>query len=236
MSFFALDWAFLAFSIRNKIAQFCFILISCRLKRQSSKLSTPEILALLELYEANERTRYGNDNDDAANFDNYRKPLFMPSSSYGNPDDETSDGEWWNDYMEPSIQFYGNPPPGHVERAPLDIRAPYKSNWLSDRAAVPPSLTSSRFSIDFSHVAGQTVHGFEEEALAGPHSARWALHRPVQLENRLRIRQPLSPGTELLNTLNDRNWFLPKVKKIHVIHNIKSNWMHSGIYIYLIKK
>lgn len=103
-----------------------FLHLSCdssRLKRQSSKLSTPEILAMLEMYEANERNRYGNENDDSMNFDNYRKPLFVPSSTYVNPDDETSDGEWWNELLEPSIQYYGNPPNGHAERSP------YQSNW-----------------------------------------------------------------------------------------------------------
>lgn len=78
---------------------------------------------MLELYEANnERNRYGNENDDLANLDNYRKPLFMPSSGYANPDDETSDGEWWNEVMEPSIQYYGNTPNGHVDRSPYKCK------------------------------------------------------------------------------------------------------------------
>lgn len=98
-----------------------------RLKRQSPKVSPSEVLALLELLEANERNRYDNANDDIDAFDSYRKPLFVPSTGLNEPDNESNDGEWWNEYFEPSVQYYGNAPIQHIDpRSSVDAHLPYK--------------------------------------------------------------------------------------------------------------
>lgn len=90
----------------------CFLLIPNRLKRDSTKLNTGDMLALLSYLEANQRNRYDNDNNDINSLE-YQKPLYGP---YGNldvsnndDDDGVSNGEWWNEWIEPSVQYYGNP-------------------------------------------------------------------------------------------------------------------------------
>lgn len=75
------------------------------------------MLTLLALLEADERNtnRPINENDDA-NLALYYRMM------HGNTDpmqDEPNDGEWWNDLIEPSVQYYGNPY-GHIEQNARD--------------------------------------------------------------------------------------------------------------------
>lgn len=82
-----------------------------RLKRDSTKLNTADMLALLSFLEANQRNRYDNANDDINSLE-YQKPSYGPYSNFDveNNDDGgiANDGEWWNEYIEPSVQYYGN--------------------------------------------------------------------------------------------------------------------------------
>lgn len=69
------------------------------------------MLALLSFLEANQRNRYDNANDDINSLE-YQKPSYGPYSSNfdvaNNDDGIVNDGEWWNEYIEPSVQYYGN--------------------------------------------------------------------------------------------------------------------------------
>lgn len=64
------------------------------------------MLALLSYLEANQRNRYDNDNDDINSLE-YQKPLYSPYGNFdgaNNDDDDTiSNGEWWNEWIEPSV-------------------------------------------------------------------------------------------------------------------------------------
>lgn len=92
-----------------------------RLKRDSTKLNTADMLALLAFLEANQHNnRYNNENDDINSLE-YPKQYY--GSPYGNADLEDDDavngGEWWNEYIEPSVQYYGSPY-GHIEQNPRE--------------------------------------------------------------------------------------------------------------------
>lgn len=107
-------------SVRHLIFSFsCNLFMSFRLKRDSSKMSTADMLALLAMLETDDRNTNrpisGNDDADLALY--YRNRMMQ-----GNTDqlqDEPSDGEWWNDLIEPSVQYYGNPY-GHIEQNARD--------------------------------------------------------------------------------------------------------------------
>lgn len=97
----------------------CFIpWIPNRLKRDSTKLNSADMLALLSFLEANQRNRYDNTNDDINSLE-YQKPFYGPYGNFdgiGNDDDDddigeavNNNGEWWNEWIEPSVQYYGNP-------------------------------------------------------------------------------------------------------------------------------
>lgn len=67
------------------------------------------MLALLTYLE-NQRNRYDNANDDL-NALEYQKPIYGPYGNFdgaNNDDDGVNSGEWWNEYIEPSVQYYGN--------------------------------------------------------------------------------------------------------------------------------
>lgn len=95
------------------------------------------MLALLALLETDERNnnRPINENDDV-NLALYYRMM------HGNTDplqDEPNDGEWWNDLIEPSVQYYGNSH-RHNEQNPRDRRLfkgrvysffSHNSIWLS---------------------------------------------------------------------------------------------------------
>lgn len=89
----------------------CFPMIPHRLKRDSTKLNSADMLALLSFLEAQQRNRYdnGNGNDDI-NALEYPKSLYGPYGNFDavdNDDDIVDGGEWWNEYIEPSVQYYG---------------------------------------------------------------------------------------------------------------------------------
>lgn len=92
-----------------------------RLKRDSTKLNSADMLALLEFLEASQRNKhYGNED---LNSLEYQKPYtgpfrgdFAAASNINNGDDGDddgfddgiNDGEWWNgEWIEPSVQYYG---------------------------------------------------------------------------------------------------------------------------------
>lgn len=87
-----------------------FPLIPNRLKRDSTKLNSADMLALLSYLEANQRNRYDNENDDINSLE-YQKQLYGPYGNFGvnndgvnNDDDDTvTNGEWWNEWIEPSV-------------------------------------------------------------------------------------------------------------------------------------
>lgn len=75
------------------------------------------MLALLSYLEANQRNRYDNDNDDINSLE-YQKALYGPYGNFdvaNNDDDDggVNNGEWWNDWIEPSVQYYN--PRGHFD-------------------------------------------------------------------------------------------------------------------------
>lgn len=88
-----------------------FALNPSRLKRDSTKLNSADMLALLSFLEAKQRNHYDNGHDDVNSLE-YQKPFY---GSYGNFDGGSNDdegavngGEWWNEWIEPSVQYYGN--------------------------------------------------------------------------------------------------------------------------------
>lgn len=103
---------------------FIACLFESRLKRDSTKLNTEDMLALLTFLEANRHNnqRY-NEEPNNINALEYQKPYY--GSPYGNIDLDDDDGdgvsgdEWWNELIEPSVQYYGNPY-GHIEQTPRD--------------------------------------------------------------------------------------------------------------------
>lgn len=68
------------------------------------------MLALLSFLEANQRNRYDNKNDDINSLE-YPKPFYGPYGNFdgvdNNDDDVANSGEWWNEWIEPSVQYYG---------------------------------------------------------------------------------------------------------------------------------
>lgn len=77
------------------------------------------MLTLLQFLEANQRKHYDNDDINALE---YQKPFSGPygnnlaanmndDGNDDNDDDEfdggVNDGEWWNEWIEPSVQYYG---------------------------------------------------------------------------------------------------------------------------------
>lgn len=76
------------------------------------------MLALLALLETGDRNNRPVSDSDDANLALYYRMM------HGNTDsmqDESNDGEWWNDLIEPSVQYYGNSY-GHTEQNPRDRR------------------------------------------------------------------------------------------------------------------
>lgn len=81
------------------------------------------MLALLQFLEANQRKHYGNGNNDDLNSLDYQKPYngpyggnFAAAKNMNNGDNDDGDddfdvgvnnGEWWNEWIEPSVQYYG---------------------------------------------------------------------------------------------------------------------------------
>lgn len=68
------------------------------------------MLTLLSFLEAKQHNRYDNANDDINSLE-YQKPSYGPYSNFdvaNNDDGIVNDGEWWNEYIEPSVQYYGN--------------------------------------------------------------------------------------------------------------------------------
>lgn len=89
------------------------------------------MLALLSFLEANQHNnRYGNENDDVNALD-YQKQFYgLPYGGIDTDNDgagaaaaAANAGEWWNDWIEPSVQYYGNSPYGHFEQNPRDRHA-----------------------------------------------------------------------------------------------------------------
>lgn len=88
---------------------YVFLIIPNRLKRDSTKLNSADMLALLSFLEANQRNRYDNSNDDINSLE-YPKPFYGPYGNLDgvdNDDDVANSGEWWNEWIEPSVQYYG---------------------------------------------------------------------------------------------------------------------------------
>lgn len=80
------------------------------------------MLSLLSFLEANQRGRYDNSNNDINSLE-YQKPFYGPYSNFNgvNNDDDNavnSSGEWWNEWIEPSVQYYGNPHGGRFDENP----------------------------------------------------------------------------------------------------------------------
>lgn len=101
-----------SFSLLIPFCLFAFArLIPSRLKRDSTKLNSADMLALLSFLEANQRNRYDNGNDDLNSLE-YQKPFYGPYGNFDgadNDDDAVNAGEWWNEWIpEPSVQYYGN--------------------------------------------------------------------------------------------------------------------------------
>lgn len=87
-------------------------------------MSTTDMLALLALLETDERNNRPVSENDDANLALYYRMM------HGNTEPlqkETNDGEWWNDLVEPSVQYYGNPY-GRIEQGTRDHR-PYKRTF-----------------------------------------------------------------------------------------------------------
>lgn len=110
---------------KNKIKLYIFIFTILnwidRFKREASKLNTADMLALLALIEANERNRYGEVNNDINSLEYPR----YSASGYTKDDDDN--GEWWNELVEPSVQYYGNPY-DHIEQNARDRHS--KCKWI----------------------------------------------------------------------------------------------------------
>lgn len=84
-----------------------FSLVPNRLKRDSTKLNTADMLALLSYLESNQHNRYDNDNDNISPLE-YQKSLYAPYGNFdgaNNDDDDAVSGEWLNEWIEPSVQY-----------------------------------------------------------------------------------------------------------------------------------
>lgn len=84
------------------------------------------MLALLALLETDERSNRPISDSDDANLALYYRMM------QGNTDslqDEPNEGEWLNDLIEPSVQYYGNHPYGRMEQNVRD-RHPFKGPFL----------------------------------------------------------------------------------------------------------
>lgn len=80
------------------------------------------MLALLALLETDERN-----NRPISEIDDANLALYYYRMTHGNTDplqEEPNDGEWWNDLIEPSVQYYGGPY-GHLDQNSRD-RRPFK--------------------------------------------------------------------------------------------------------------
>lgn len=97
----------------NNMILFVFRLTPSRLKRDSTKLNSADMMALLSFLEANQRNRHDNANDELNSLE-YQKPFYGPYGNFdgaNNNDDDAAainGGEWWNEWIEPSVQLHGN--------------------------------------------------------------------------------------------------------------------------------
>lgn len=112
-----------------------------RLKRDSTKLNTADMLKLLEFLEQNPHNHHDNEIEDNINALDYQKPFYglSPYSRYSGvagafePDNDEAvinGGEWLNDWVEPSVQYYGNSPYGMYEPNPRDRYAASKGKFI----------------------------------------------------------------------------------------------------------
>lgn len=94
------------------------------------------MLTLLSYLEAanHNNNRYGNNENDDINALEYGKQFYgVPYGGNGidtmdTDNDAVNGGEWWNDWVEPSVQYYGNSPYGHFE--PQNLRERHQSKGM----------------------------------------------------------------------------------------------------------
>lgn len=131
------------------------------MKRDSTKLNTADMLKLLEFLEQNPQNHHDNNDieDNMHGFD-YQKPFYghSPYSRYGagagafqpdNDDAVINGGEWLNDWVEPSVQYYGNSPYGIYETNPRDRYATSKGKFFLYFFFVHFSFIAHLFQIRF---------------------------------------------------------------------------------------
>lgn len=97
-----------------------FLIIPNRLKRDSTKLNSADMLALLSFLEAKQHNRYDNGNDDINSLE-YPKSFYGPYGNFddGDNDDEVANtGEWLNEWIEPSVRYYGGNSRGRFDENP----------------------------------------------------------------------------------------------------------------------
>lgn len=78
------------------------------------------MLALLSFLEAKQHNRYENNNDDINSLE-YPKSVYGPYGNFdvGDNDDEVSNsGEWLNEWIEPSVRYYGGNSRGRFDGNP----------------------------------------------------------------------------------------------------------------------
>lgn len=114
------------------------------------------MLKLLEFLEQNPRNHHDNEIEDNINALDYQKPFHghVPYSRYGafkpdNDDAVINGGEWLNDWVEPSVQYYGNSPYGIFEPNPRD-RYASKGKLIFSQFLFVLLLLSLRFPISIS--------------------------------------------------------------------------------------
>lgn len=101
------------------------------------------MLKLLEFLEQNPHNHHDNEIEDNINALDYQKPFYglSPYSRYGasagagafetdNDDAVINGGEWLNDWIEPSVQYYGNSPYGIYDPNPRDRYATSKGKFI----------------------------------------------------------------------------------------------------------
>lgn len=142
------------------------------------------MLALLSFLEANQRNRYDNANNDINSLE-YQKSLYSPYGNFdgvNNDDDSANDGDWWNEYIEPSVQYYGNSR-GHFNEDPrkrltstgtLIFTHFYDSLRFLNSIIVYSSFLefNELLWISFDSIPGETIHGCKEKAFVEP-TPRW---------------------------------------------------------------